>query len=457
MSIAVHPYLSGQTHRIGHVERTFEEILSQARRRLLERRENPRLVSRHAEGQRHERLFRPARPQGAAQGRRERPARRPDRRGQGHVRHRGRAHRRRQSRTGSRKPSPRPKHAAAVQKLLAAGATIIGKTICDEFFYSVAGMNAHYGTPANLRAPGRIPGGSSSGSAAAAAAGACDFALGSDTGGSVRMPASFCGLYGIRTTHGRVDTSGAMDMSPSFDTVGWFAATRGRVPPRRRACCSAGTRGRRADQKLLDRRRCLRRSRRAGRRRCCATRSPRWPARCRSRSRSASRPTASTPGATPCASSRPRDLAGLRPLRQREASALRARRRRAHADRLRRSPRPRPTPRAQVHAAAREHIRALIPPGTVVALPSAPCIAPLIDTPADALEAYPRARDAAHLHRRPRRPAAGVDPGRHRRRLPGRAVVHRLGRRRRGAARSRRRGRQILRAGANLAQRMAHS
>jgi amidase len=95
-------------------------------------------------------------------------------------------------------------HAAAIEKLLAAGATIIGKTITDEFFYSVVGMNAHYGTPPNLRAPGRIPGGSSSGSAAAAAAGACDFALGSDTGGSVRVPASFCGLYGIRTIHGAV-------------------------------------------------------------------------------------------------------------------------------------------------------------------------------------------------------------------------------------------------------------
>ena len=88
-------------------------------------------------------------------------------------------------------------------------------------------MNAHYGTPANIRAPGRIPGGSSSGSAAAAAAGVCDFALGSDTGGSVRMPASFCGLYGIRTTHGRIDTRGAMDMSPSFDTIGWFAPAAG--------------------------------------------------------------------------------------------------------------------------------------------------------------------------------------------------------------------------------------
>jgi amidase len=114
-------------------------------------------------------------------------------------------------------------NAAAVDKILGAGATIVGKTICDEFFYSVAGINAHYGTPANLRAPGRIPGGSSSGSAAATAAGACDFALGSDTGGSVRIPASFCGLYGMRTTHGRIDTKGCMDMAPSFDTIGWFA------------------------------------------------------------------------------------------------------------------------------------------------------------------------------------------------------------------------------------------
>jgi len=118
---------------------------------------------------------------------------------------------------------PAAANAIAVDKILGAGATIIGKTICDEFFYSVAGVNAHYGTPANLRAPGRIPGGSSSGSAAATAAGACDFALGSDTGGSVRIPASFCGLYGMRTTHGRVDTKGCMDMAPSFDTIGWFA------------------------------------------------------------------------------------------------------------------------------------------------------------------------------------------------------------------------------------------
>ena len=118
---------------------------------------------------------------------------------------------------------PADSSAAAVRRVLAAGATIIGKTICDEFFYSVTGANAHYGTPVNVRAPGRLPGGSSSGSAAATAAGACDFALGSDTGGSVRVPASFCGLYGIRPTHGRVHLAGAMAMAPSFDVAGWFA------------------------------------------------------------------------------------------------------------------------------------------------------------------------------------------------------------------------------------------
>ena len=118
---------------------------------------------------------------------------------------------------------PAEKNAVVVQRLLAAGASVIGKTVCDEFFFSVTGANAHYGTPVNPRAPGRLPGGSSAGSAAATAAGACDFAIGSDTGGSVRIPAALCGLYGIRPTHGRVDMSGAMPMAPTFDVAGWFA------------------------------------------------------------------------------------------------------------------------------------------------------------------------------------------------------------------------------------------
>jgi amidase len=113
--------------------------------------------------------------------------------------------------------------APVVQRLLEAGADAVGKTHTDELTYSLQGENAHYGTPVNVNAPGRIPGGSSSGSAAAVAGGLCDFALGSDTGGSVRAPASFCGVYGIRPTHGRISLEGACPLAASFDTCGWFA------------------------------------------------------------------------------------------------------------------------------------------------------------------------------------------------------------------------------------------
>jgi amidase len=122
---------------------------------------------------------------------------------------------------------PAARNCPPVQKILDAGATIIGKTVCDEYFYSVSGANAHYGTPVNARAPGRLPGGSSAGSAAACGAGLSDFALGSDTGGSVRVPASFNGVYGLRPTHERIEHSGVVDMAPSFDVPGWFAATPG--------------------------------------------------------------------------------------------------------------------------------------------------------------------------------------------------------------------------------------
>lgn len=122
---------------------------------------------------------------------------------------------------------PAARNCPPVQKILDAGATIIGKTVCDEYFYSVSGANAHYGTPVNARAPGRLPGGSSAGSAAACGTGLCDFALGSDTGGSVRVPASFNGIYGLRPTHERIEHSGVADMAPSFDVPGWFAATPG--------------------------------------------------------------------------------------------------------------------------------------------------------------------------------------------------------------------------------------
>ena len=113
--------------------------------------------------------------------------------------------------------------APVVASLLAAGADMLGKTQTDELTYSLNGENAHYGTPVNVNAPGRIPGGSSSGSAAAVDGGLVDFALGSDTGGSVRAPASFCGIYGIRPTHGRISLEGACALAKSFDVAGWFA------------------------------------------------------------------------------------------------------------------------------------------------------------------------------------------------------------------------------------------
>jgi amidase len=113
-------------------------------------------------------------------------------------------------------------HAPIVAAMLRAGARFVGKTQTDELTFSLNGQNKHFPEPVNPRAPGRITGGSSSGSAAAVAAGLCDFALGSDTGGSVRAPASYCGLWGIRPTHGRVSLAGAMPLAPSFDTAGYF-------------------------------------------------------------------------------------------------------------------------------------------------------------------------------------------------------------------------------------------
>ncbi len=112
--------------------------------------------------------------------------------------------------------------AGAVEALLNAGATLVGKTITDEISLGLLGVNRFYGTPLNPRAPDRVPGGSSSGSASAVAGRACDIALGTNSGGSVRVPASFCGLFGLRPTLGRIDARGMMVQSPTFDTVGYF-------------------------------------------------------------------------------------------------------------------------------------------------------------------------------------------------------------------------------------------
>ena len=140
--------------------------------------------------------------------------------------------------TGGGNPDWKATHPAAeknawiVQTLVDAGATMVGKTHTDELTRGILGENAHYGTPINTKARDRVPGGSSSGSAAAVAGGLVDFALGSDTGGSVRIPASFCGLYGLRPTHGRIPLEGILMQAPSYDTIGWFtrdAATYARV------------------------------------------------------------------------------------------------------------------------------------------------------------------------------------------------------------------------------------
>jgi amidase len=114
-------------------------------------------------------------------------------------------------------------HAPVVAQLLAAGAQFVGKVVTDEFAFSMTGQNAHFGAPRNGADPDRITGGSSSGSASAVSHDTCDFALGTDTGGSVRAPAHHCGLMGIRPSHGRVSLEAAMPLSPSFDTCGWLA------------------------------------------------------------------------------------------------------------------------------------------------------------------------------------------------------------------------------------------
>ncbi|WP_024587729.1 amidase [Aliihoeflea sp. 2WW] len=113
--------------------------------------------------------------------------------------------------------------APSVQKLLDAGATYLGKTQTEELTFSLMGQNVHFPHPVNPRARDRVTGGSSSGSAAAVAGGLCDIATASDTGGSVRGPASFCGLIGLRATHGRLSLESAMPLAPSLDVFGWYA------------------------------------------------------------------------------------------------------------------------------------------------------------------------------------------------------------------------------------------
>lgn len=295
-------------------------------------------------------------------------------------------------RTGSGNPDwlaqqqPAAKNAGAIQNLLDAGATITGKTICDEFFFSVAGINAHYGMPINPRAPGRIPGGSSSGSASATAANACDFALGSDTGGSVRVPASFCGIYGLRPTLNRVDLSGVQAMAHSFDVPGWFATGPGvfrklgpillddkRVPANiervlvledafAQADAEVATLLRAALEFMTDDlppyihthiapdgfdgwRECFR----------VIQSYEVW----------------ETFGAF-VQKHKPKIGPGVRERMEFAASVTKAQVEAARA----------------VHARAREHVQSHVPPGTVLALPTAPCVAPRLDMSAQDLESF---------------------------------------------------------------------
>jgi amidase len=133
--------------------------------------------------------------------------------------------------TGAGSPDWKETHAPprftaqSIRQLLAAGASLVGKTQMDQLAYGTLGVNEHYGTPRNPATPGRIPGGSSSGPACAVAGHEVDFALGTDSACSVRLPAALCGIYGIRPTHGRISLHGVVPLSPSLDTIGWFTRT----------------------------------------------------------------------------------------------------------------------------------------------------------------------------------------------------------------------------------------
>ena len=140
-------------------------------------------------------------------------------------------------RTGPRPIRPPRSTPCAWTSFWPAGATCIGKTVSDELAFSLDGENFFYGTPLNPRAPDRVPGGSSSGSASAVACGLADFALGTDTGGSVRVPASNCGLYGLRPSHGLISVAGVLPFAPTFDTVGILATSVNILTQVAASCC----------------------------------------------------------------------------------------------------------------------------------------------------------------------------------------------------------------------------
>ncbi len=329
---------------------------------------------------------------------------------------------------------PATQNCPAVQKLIDAGATITGKTICDEFFFSVSGINAHYGAPVNARAPGRIPGGSSSGSAAAVGANVADIALGSDTGGSVRVPASFNGIYGLRPTHGRIDSTGVQDMAPSLDVPGFFAATPGvfrnvggvllderRIPAKIKRVVVLEDAFAEADPEIDDLLRTL-----------IELMSDDLPAMTHAK--------ISPDGLEPwretfriVQAAEVWQTFGAWVARENPEIGPGVKERMAFAASV---TKPQHDAASAARAQMREHVFQIV---TARHHPGAADIA--VHRAAARYRRrrrreIPRPRTAANLHRQPQRAAAGLDPRGDGCGLPDRAVVHRLGRRRRGAARS---------------------
>ena len=285
-------------------------------------------------------------------------------------------------------PTGRPvptRHAWAVQTLLDAGATLIGKTITDEVSLGILGENAFDGTPVNARAPGRVPGGSSSGSAAAVAAGLCDTALGTDTGGSVRVPASFCGLYGIRPTHGRIDVTGMLPQAPTSDTTGWFARDAETFARVSSVMLGEAIPTRLADPPGRGGRR-LRLRRRQRRRRPPADGEA--PGRAdRSEPRGgdgAARPVGV--GARPAHAAAGRGLQHLQGLARRAQSALRLLGRQGAGDGLDGAAGRAGLGAADAPGSARRAWRYLLPAGTILCLPTTPFPAPLVGQPLSVLD-----------------------------------------------------------------------
>lgn len=138
------------------------------------------------------------------------------------------------------RPAP-AQDSTVVRHLHAAGAVLAGKTHLHEFAYGLTGENAHYGDCEQLRFPGRTTGGSSSGSAAVVAAGIVPFAIGTDTGGSIRVPAAFCGIHGFRMTPHHAWIADGFPLAPSFDTTGWFTGTAGDMQLAMTAMLGPGT------------------------------------------------------------------------------------------------------------------------------------------------------------------------------------------------------------------------